>query len=297
MNIVIVGFGNIGQFALDAVERANDMNLVGIVVRNLDKVSDIYKSKYNFVTDVKDIKEKVDVAILALPSKSIRTEAVKYLTLGISTVDSFDIHSEIVSLRKDFDKVCKENNVSAIISAGWDPGTDSIVRAMLEACAPTGLTYTNFGPGMSMGHSVVAKSFDGVKDALSMTMPVGAGVHRRIVYVELEPNVDFESIKKQIKADDYFAHDETIIIQTDDVKKLIDMGHGVSLTRKGGSGTTHNQLFEFKMTINNPALTSQIMVSCARATAKRTAGAYTMIELPMIDLLEGDNDEIIKRLV
>ena len=37
-----------------------------------------------------------------------------------------------------------------------------------------------------MGHSVAAKAIPGVKDALSMTIPLGTGVHRRMVYVELE---------------------------------------------------------------------------------------------------------------
>jgi diaminopimelate dehydrogenase len=51
------------------------------------------------------------------------------------------------------------------------------------------------------------------------------------------------------------------------------------------------------MRINNPALTAQIMVSCARATMRQQPGCYTMIELPMIDLLPGDRDSLIAHLV
>ena len=32
---------------------------------------------------------------------------------------------------------------------------------------------------MSMGHSVAAKGKEGVRDALSMTIPLGTGIHRR----------------------------------------------------------------------------------------------------------------------
>ena len=64
----------------------------------------------------------------------------------------------------------KKHNTVSIISAGWDPGSDSIVRTMLEAIAPKGITYTNFGPGMSMGHTVAVKAIEGVKAALSMTI-------------------------------------------------------------------------------------------------------------------------------
>ena len=78
---------------------------------------------------------------------------------------------------------------------------------------------------------------------------------------------------------------------------LLDMGHGVNLVRKGVSGKTQNQRFEFNMSINNPALTSQILVSGARAVSRQKPGAYTMIEIPIIDFLEGDREQIIRRLV
>ena len=92
-------------------------------------------------------------------------------------------------------------------------------------------------------------------------------------------------------------HDETHVTQVDSVDALKDMGHGVNLTRKGVSGRTQNQLLEFDMKINNPALTGQILVCAARATMRRTPGCYTMIELPVIDLLPGEPDEWIGKLV
>ena len=54
--------------------------------------------------------------------------------------------------------LCQKGNACAIVSAGWDPGADSIVRALMLACVPRGITHTNFGPGMSMGHTVCVKS-------------------------------------------------------------------------------------------------------------------------------------------
>jgi diaminopimelate dehydrogenase len=75
------------------------------------------------------------------------------------------------------------------------------------------------------------------------------------------------------------------------------MGHGVNIIRKGVSGETDNQILEFSMRINNPALTSQIMVSFARAAVRLSPGAYTMIEIPPVDLLPGSRDEWIDKLV
>ena len=130
-----------------------------------------------------------------------------------------------------------------------------------------------------------------------MTIPTGTGIHRRMVYIEVEDGFNFEDVAAAIKADSYFVHDDTHVTHVDDVNDLIDMGHGVNLVRKGVSGSTYNQLFEFNMKINNPALTGQILVACARATVKANPGAYTMIEIPLIDLLSGEKEDLIKRLV
>jgi diaminopimelate dehydrogenase len=118
-----------------------------------------------------------------------------------------------------------------------------------------------------------------------------------MVYVELEPGYEFKQIEAAIKSDPYFVNDETHVQQVDSVDALNDVGHGVNLVRKGVSGTTHNQLFEYNMHINNPALTAQVLVNVARASLRQQPGAYTMIELPVIDMLPGNREEIIRHLV
>ena len=167
----------------------------------------------------------------------------------------------------------------------------------MQSRAPTGLSYTNFGPGMSMGHSVCVRSKEGVKNALSMTIPLGEGIHRRMVYVELEDGASLEKVTKDIKADPYFASDETHVFAVPSVDEVRDMGHGVLMTRKGVSGKTQNQRFEFSMSINNPALTAQVLVNVARASLRLQPGCYTMIEIPVVDMLPGDREQHIAHLV
>ena len=291
VKVAIVGYGNIGRCALEALEAASDMECVGIVRRQVSPIGD-----YKVVSDIREL-GKVDVAILATPTRKVEEFAKDVLSLGINTVDSFDIHTQIPDLRRSLDAVAKANNAVSVISAGWDPGSDSVVRTLMESLAPKGITYTNFGPGRSMGHSVAVKAIDGVKDALSITIPVGTGIHRRMVYVELEDGADFGKVEAAIKADPYFVNDETHVQQVACVDDLNDVGHGVNLVRKGVSGVTHNQLFEFNMKINNPALTAQVMVNMARASLRQNPGAYTMIEIPVIDMLPGEREDIIRHLV
>lgn len=284
IKVAILGYGNIGRAAEQAIHAAPDMELAGIFHHN-DCLNCI----------------DADAVLLCTPTREVQKFATVLASRGICTVDSFDIHGQIWSLRNALDAVCQTNRCVSVISAGWDPGSDSVVRALLMAMAPKGITYTNFGPGRSMGHSVAAKAIEGVKNALSMTIPLGTGVHRRMVYIELEESADFKTVEAAILADDYFAHDETHVIAVPDVDALNNVAHGVNLVRSGVSGETHNQRFEFNMEINNPALTGQVMVSCARAAVRMKErgeyGAKTMIELRPIDLLPGNAETNIKALV
>ena len=292
----VVGYGNIGKSVVEALQTAPDFEIAGVIRRNGAENKPAELAVYEVVKDITELKD-VDVAIVASPTRQVEVQAKKILALGINTVDSFDIHTQITALRRSLGETAKEHGSVAIISAGWDPGSDSVVRTLLEAIAPKGITYTNFGPGRSMGHSVAVRAIEGVKDALSMTIPTGTGIHRRMVYVELEKGADFKTVEAAVKADPYFVNDETHVKQVPCVDDLNDVGHGVNLVRKGVSGTTHNQLFEFNMKINNPALTAQVMVCCARATMRQQPGCYTMIEVPVIDLLHGEREELIAHLV
>ena len=292
----VVGYGNIGKYAVQALEAADDFEIAGIVRRHGAENKPAELAGYEVVKDIRELKD-VDVAILATPTRSCEEYAKQILPLGINTVDSFDIHTSILDYRATLTPVCKEHGAVSVIAAGWDPGSDSIVRTLLQAIAPKGITYTNFGPGMSMGHTVAVKAIEGVQAALSMTIPTGEGIHRRMVYIEVKPGYDFEKVAAAIKADAYFVNDETHVIEVPCVDDVIDMGHGVHLTRKGVSGKTQNQLFSFDMKINNPALTGQVLVCSARAAMRQKPGCYTLVEVPVIDLLPGEREELIGHLV
>lgn len=291
----IVGYGNIGRYVIDTILQSPDFEIAGVVRRNADTVPS--ELKEFTVTDSISKLQDVDVAILCLPSRMLEKTAKECLQLGINTADSFDIHSDIKSLRASLNTYAQKHNAVSVISAGWDPGSDSIVRALMQVMAPNGITYTNFGPGMSMGHSVAVKAIDGVKNALSITIPKGTGVHRRMVYIEIEDGYRLEDVTKAIQNDSYFVNDETHVFQVENVDELKDMGHGVRMDRKGGSGSTQNQLLTFKMKVNNPALTAQMLVSAARASLLQQPGAYTLIEIPIVDFLPGNKEEWIEKLV
>lgn len=292
---IILGYGNIGKHLEQAVIHANDFELCGIIRRKTKENKTFFGTK--IVNNIDEIKEKIDVCFLCVPTRNVEEEAIKYLNMAINTVDSFDIHEKILDLKNKLDIVAKKNNKISIISAGWDPGVDSIIRCIFDFLAPNGITYTNFGPGMSMGHSTAVKNMKGVKDALSITVPKGYGIHKRMVYIVLEDNYDFKIISKKIKEDDYFKNDETYIFQVKSIEDIKDMGHGVNISRKGVSSNIDNQILNFDMKINNPAVTAQIMLSSSRCIFNKESGAYTLVELPVIDFMHQEKNEVIKNFV
>lgn len=296
IKVAVMGCGHIGSYASRAVLLAPDMELVGIVEAPA-RVEEI-RQKFPGVavtTAWQDLAVKPQVAILGLPTRTVIQVAPQLLAAGICTVDCFDMHGEpFMNLRATLSPVAIANGSVSVIGAGVDPGVSTIMRSLFELWAPTGLTYVTYGPGMSMGHTVAAKSYAGVKDALSITRPGDPGCHKRDLYLEITDGYEFEEVKARILQDSYFCHDDVRVFQVEDVTPLVDMGHRIHVFRKGGASGIDNQLLDFETTFHNPASTAQVMVGCARAATRLAPGAYTMLEIPPLAYLAGGESQLKK---
>ena len=113
----IVGYGNIGHYVLEALQAAPDFEIAGVVRRAGAENKPEELANYAVVKDIKEL-EGVEVAILCTPTRSVEKYAKEYLAMGINTVDSFDIHTGIVDLRRTLDATAKEHKAVSIISAG-----------------------------------------------------------------------------------------------------------------------------------------------------------------------------------
>jgi diaminopimelate dehydrogenase len=297
IKVAVMGCGHIGSYACRAALLAPDMALVGIIEHGckLEEVRHEFPG-IPVVEDFHSLPLKPQVAVLGIPSRTVTEVAPGLLADGIHTVDCFDMHGEpFMNLRAKLGPIACQYGTAAIMGAGVDPGVSTIMRTVFEMWAPTGLTYVTYGPGMSMGHTVAAKSYPGVKDALSITRPGDPGCHKRDLYLVIDEGYQFEEVKQRILADSYFCHDDVRVFEVDDVTPLIDMGHRIHVFRKGGSSGIDNQILEFETTFHNPASTAQVMISCARATTRLAPGAYTMIEVPPLAYLAG-GEALLKKL-
>jgi diaminopimelate dehydrogenase len=278
--LAIVGFGNLGRYALEAAQAEPDLAVSGVIDpaqagRRYDDTG------ARIVARIDDL-APFAVALLCVPTLQVPEIAPRYLARGIATVDAFDLHgAAIADLQQNLDRHAKTGGCAAISAAGWDPGIDSLLRAVLKIVIPRGNTFTNYGPGMSLGHSVAARTIPGVKDAVALTYPLGYGKHRRQVYITPEPGADVHQLEQEIHSHRYFAGDETTVTIAENLAMFRDHGHGAHIERKGLSGRTHNQRVACDIVVNNPAATSQVMVCAARAARRCQPGAYTMLDLPL----------------
>lgn len=303
----VYGLGNIGHYAIEALEKQQDCSCLGIIRRkdsigkNPLEVRGI--PEFASIDELTKYTGRPDVVLLCTPSRKVPEIAATLLARGFNTVDSFDIHDRIVEIVTSLEEKAQQGKAVSISAAGWDPGTDSVLRALFEAMVPIGTTFTNFGRGRSMGHSVAVKAIDGVADATAITIPLGGGRHSRLVYVVLKDGTDFETVKQAIQKDPYFIHDplEVRQVSANELGTVADASHGVIMERLGSSGMTANQHLSFDMRINNPALTAQILVSSARAAVRfyqqGRVGAYTLIDIPPVLLLPGERMQNLGKLV
>ena len=92
----VVGYGNIGKSVVEALQAAPDFEIAGIIRRNGAENKPAELNAYEVVKDIAELKD-VDVAIVSSPTRQVEEQAKKILSLGINTVDSFDIHTQITS--------------------------------------------------------------------------------------------------------------------------------------------------------------------------------------------------------
>ena len=109
----IVGYGNIGRYVLEALQAAPDFEIAGVVRRAGAENKPAELNDYAVVKDIKEL-QGVDVAILCTPTRSVEKYAKEILAMGINTVDSFDIHTGIVDLRRELGACAKEHGAVSI---------------------------------------------------------------------------------------------------------------------------------------------------------------------------------------
>ena len=120
--ISIVGYGNIGRFALEAVEAAHGYVLTGVEGAGLFFGEDPAGTApiIPVAGSIGEL-EEVDIALLCVPSRSV-PECPEILAAGINTVDNYDIHGSGAPEEEAGPGGPGSTTYVSVISAGWDRG-------------------------------------------------------------------------------------------------------------------------------------------------------------------------------
>ncbi len=320
MRIGIYGYGNLGKGVEAAIKHHTDSELVGVFTRRApESVKTVSGAPVYHADRITEFKNKIDVLIICGGSATDLPEMTPALARDFNVIDSFDTHARIPQHFENVDLAARESGHTALISAGWDPGLFSIIRAYSEAVLPSGRDYTFWGKGVSQGHSDAIRRIKGVVDARQYTVPIDAAIstvrngecpefttrekHKRECYVVAEEGADLARIEREIKEmPNYFADYDTTVsfVSIDELKENHGgLPHGGSVIRNGVSGfeseNTHTVEFSLRLD-SNPEFTASVLVAYARAifrmNSRGVVGCKTVLDVCPADLSQMSAEEL-----
>jgi len=289
----IVGYGNLGKAIEKQVYTDNNFELVCVFSKR-----DI-KAKFAKVDNVENIekyKDKIDLLFLCGGSSSNLTAQAYECLKNFNTIDAYDNHKEIKDYVNSCNVIAKENSKVAFCCFGWDPGVFSLIRILLSSLKQK--FYTIWGKGISQGHSEALRKINGVKNAVSYTIPnkkyikclknnkVSNGfLHNRKCYIVSE-NKDKSNIKKAVLNHKYFQNCKVKFCFVNEKQFL---KHS-KLFHKGEIFTSNNS-YNFKVKMqDNASFTANILVCYANMVYKfykqSKFGAYTIGDIPINQLVQ-----------
>ncbi|MGY0694121.1 diaminopimelate dehydrogenase [Virgibacillus sp. FSP13] len=302
----VVGYGNLGKGAVEAIKQSPDLELVAIFTRREPDTLDLNVTgvKALHISEASNYQNEIDVMLLCGGSATDLPEQTPHFASMFNTVDSYDTHAKIPEFYQSVNEAATKHNTTAIISVGWDPGLFSINRVMADAILPNGENYTFWGKGLSQGHSDAVRRIDGVKNGVQYTIPSEPAIekvrsgenpelttaekHRRVCYIVLEEGADQAAIENEIKTmPNYFADYETEVNFITDEELERDHSkapHGGFVIRGGNTGENNRQIYEFSLNLDsNPEFTASVLVAYARAahrlSQEKQFGAKTVYDV------------------
>ncbi|MDR0334687.1 MAG: diaminopimelate dehydrogenase [Methanomassiliicoccaceae archaeon] len=323
IRVGIYGYGNIAKGVERTIAKNDDISLEAIFTRrDPSKIKTISGVKATSVDKVLDYVNKIDVMLLCGGSATDLPVQGPELAKHFNIVDTFDNHLRISEYLDAVDRQAKAHKKAAIISAGWDPGLFSMMKALFSFLLPEGKSQSFWGPGVSQGHSEAIRRIDGVTGAIQYTVPyedvmdeVSNGSkkeytarqkHKRVCYVAVKEGADKEKIAKTIREmPNYFAdYDVEINFVSSEVLERDHgkMPHGGHVFRNGETAGGEGYAMSYSMRFgSNPEFTASIMTAFARAAFRLSGenefGAKTALDIPLSYLSPKGRNEQIKEFL
>jgi diaminopimelate dehydrogenase len=278
--LAIIGLGRLGKACGEAIAATEDLAVAGIV-RRPESLNQPLPAALRGARVAQHASElgSFDTAPICLPTALALEAATDLLQHRIPIVEAAVPSATYHSYKRELDRVALRHKVAAVVGALWEPGMLSVFRGLFGVLCPKGYTETRDRPGVSLHHTLAARSVSGVKDALCTELRAGSGKTQRYVYVELAEGADLSRVAQVIQNDPLFMDEETLVLPVDSVAALEDEGHGVVLERLGISASKAHQRFLLEGRFDFVAVTAQVMIAAARALPTLAPGAHALADL------------------
>lgn len=327
IKIALIGFGNIARGVIEAVKRNEDMTISCILSRSPERVKKEIGNAYPiFSSEDLDALKNADIAILCGGSKSDLPEQGPFFAQYIHTVDSYDNHSQAFEYFTSMDKAAKKASHLSCISIGWDPGTFSVQRVLINAFIPGAKTYGFYGisekGGLSMGHSDAIRKIDGVLDARQYTHAIPESIERvrngenpklepgelhwRECFVVTKEDADEDAIEEAIKTmPGYFAPYKTqvyFVSQEELDAHHQTFPHDGIVIGAGLTGEQNKARIEYSnIWGSNSESTASTLVAYTRAVFRLAnegkTGAITALDIPPAYISPHSQEELIRNFL
>ena len=317
MKIAINGYGHVGRGVEAALRSFPDLELCGIFTRRPRAVEAQTDVPVWDAGDAETVAERaagLDVVVMCGGSADdLPRDSPRFARL-CSIVDSFDCHESLDAHLSALDAAAREGGHVAITGAGWDPGLMSLARLYFAAVLPQGQTLTQWGPGISRGHTEFLRGLPGVERAVQFTIPLDAdavlaevpdghlvaqALHRRECYIVASGDADRAALERAIRAHEYFRGYETVVnfVTEEEFGRIVGDGddsgdrhcpayrhcpadrHGGLVERVGVSGGVDRLTLRLELH-SNAFFTGSVLCAAARAAGRMSragkVGAYTL---------------------
>jgi len=279
IRLAIIGLGNLGHKCAEAIFADQSTELAGIVQRTI--TSSAIGLNVPAVTHISELKE-VDAALICVPPDAVMGIAKGLLQSRIPVVECARLHGEaFLKHKSEIHRVALLYKMQAVVGAGCDPGALSLFRSYFALLAPYGHTEISLHTGSSLHHTLAAEGIKGVRKALATELKSIGGTVQRYVYVELEPSADAAEIERIIANDPVFLDEQTLVFPVPSIAKLEGTNRGVLLERHGKPGNASHSSFLLEARFDEASIAARMMLAAAQALPTLSAGAYSLLDLPL----------------
>ena len=295
MYIGVLGYGKLGKALCRCLEKTGAPLAVFSDRESIEGGRE--ENGIRFYPTTSLLRESTQALFLAHGSFGAYREECIRLAERHSILSAYDIHQDLVAMKREIHPIAVKNKTVAILGIGWDPGVLSLARALCRAILPECTPKTEWGEGVSEGHSFVLRSILGVKDGIQYTVPTEGG-HRRVCYV-VSALADRARICEEILGAREYFNPETTEVHFVGEEEFERLHKGREHHRGKVSAVTDDGSDALSLEVrmcHNPVFTAKIMRAYLNALRRLKReehyGAYGPLDIPLSYLCDEEAEGV-----